>query len=62
MSQIRESMKKTCTYCDAPNGQYETYLIRKAEKPKGHPHRWKNIGYCCEDCYKKGKSIEIEYT
>lgn len=51
-----------CSYCGAPNGQYEVYVIKQAIKPKFSKNRWKSIGYCCDDCYNlHGNSIKYEY-
>ena len=53
--------RKECFYCGAnlAFSNYEYYLIRKAIKPKGNPHRWKTVGFCCDNCYNKGHRVKI---
>ena len=52
----------TCDYCGVTSINYPMYVIRKAVKPKGSPHRYIKSGYCCEECYDKGKKIFFEYN
>lgn len=48
-----------CYYCK--DNTQESYVIRKALKPKGVYKRWKDVGYCCETCYLEDKKISFEY-
>ena len=57
---MNKELDSKCMYCGEPNGSYETYVVKKATKPKGVPYRWSKIGYCCEDCYSNGKQISID--
>lgn len=37
------------------------FIIRAATKPKHSPHRWQNVGHCCDACEAAGKKTTYEY-
>lgn len=52
--------KDKCYFCKCDVSYYsEIYLVEKAMKPKGSPHRWKVIGYACDSCGEK-ENLRIE--
>ena len=51
-----------CMYCGKSSLNYPMYQVRQAIKPPMHPHRWRVIGHCCDDCHEdKGKAIAYEF-
>ena len=50
-----------CMYCGAYVINAEMFVVREASKPKGAPHRWRQIGFCCEDCEQAGYPTDIEF-
>jgi|GEM_PF-3760500 len=50
-----------CTYCQRRSINDPMYLVRQAVKPKGAPHRWLDVGHCCDDCEADGHPTELEY-
>jgi len=44
--------KDACYFCGEKMhiGNYEYFLVQKAEKPPRSPHRWKNVGVACDPC------------
>lgn len=51
-----------CMYCSRVSINYSMWVVRRAIKPKGSPYRWKEEGYCCDECEASGKPISIEYV
>ena len=53
-----------CMYCGKESFNTPMYVVKKAIKAKRTPHRWKDIGYCCDDCYedKDENPTQIEFT
>ena len=57
----KNKLKPICIFCDKPlSSNYENVIVREAVKPKGYPHRWKEIGLAHEECAEKNRD-KIEY-
>ena len=52
-----------CMYCGDTSFSESMYVVRKATKAKKTPHRWVDIGHCCDDCYEDADNnpTKIEY-
>lgn len=48
-----------CLYCGDTGS--EMLVIRVATKTKHSPHRWQNVGHCCDACEAAGKKTTYEY-
>jgi len=47
-----------CMYCCKQNGLQEgMYQVRQAYKKPYSFNRYRNIGYCCDDCERAGKAL-----
>lgn len=57
----KNKLKPICIFCDKLlSSNYESVIVREAVKPKGYPHRWKEIGLAHEECAEKNRD-KIEY-
>jgi len=53
---------KRCYYCNKEFGMNEvSFKIRRAFNPPYTPHRFAQIGSCCEGCESIGRKTTIDY-
>lgn len=48
-----------CIYCDRTGT--EMFVVQKADLPPKQPHRWREIGYCCDFCDADGAKKSFEF-